>query len=223
MRKYLIILISCLLALQSEAQEIIVSDQPMLIAQPAEAMPQDEPVADAVVADVSAADTMAVMPQTAPVVTQQVTVVQQLKFAVVSIETVLKQMPGYAEAESDYQELVKKYEIEQKASADEFNAKYQSFLDNQHNYAPSILRKRQLELEDMMKRNELFRIETNRLLKEARADFFKPLRQRINTMLNAIATEEGYAFVLNTDAEAVPFVNPENGVNITETLLVKLK
>lgn len=137
------------------------------------------------------------------------------RYGCVSYTTVLKSMPEYAKAETDLEALKQKYDAETKASEEEFNAKYEVFLSEYANYAPSILKKRQAELEDMMKRNENFRAETVRLLKQSRDEMLKPVKEKLNTVIQNIAQHYSLAFVLNTDSDAVPYLNPNMAYNIT--------
>ena len=48
------------------------------------------------------------------------------------------------------------------------------------------------------------------------------LRERLNRAISEIASERGYAFVLNTDNNAFPFVNGALGEDITNELLNRL-
>lgn len=145
------------------------------------------------------------------------------RYGCISYDQVLKAMPEYSQVDIDIKALKAKYDKEMKASEDEFNAKYTTFLNEQSNYAPSILRKRQSELEDMMHRNEQFRIESLRLLENARADMIKPIREKLNQAIKRIAEEYQLAFVLNTDSDAVPYLNTGMAYNITNAVAEALK
>ena len=54
-------------------------------------------------------------------------------------------MADYATATRSLNDLKAKYDAETKRSADDFNNRYEDFLDVQHKLDPSILRKRQAE------------------------------------------------------------------------------
>lgn len=146
-----------------------------------------------------------------------------IRFGVVSYETVLLAMPEYAEAQKTVEALRAKFEEETKRSEQEFNERYEAFLEQQQNYAPSILRKRQSELEDMLKRNEQFRVDAILMLEQAKKDAIKPLRDKINSTIAMISKEYALLFVLNTDADAVPYFNAENGIELTNFVIERLK
>ncbi len=140
------------------------------------------------------------------------------RFGCVSYDEILPLMPEYAKAEEELATLRAQYDAEMKASEDEFNAKYETFLTEYDTYAPSILRKHQSELEDMMHRNEQFRLEALRLLAQAREEVMAKVRQRLDEVVADIAGEYQLAFVLNTDSDAVPYINMGMAYNITKAV-----
>ena len=69
---------------------------------------------------------------------------QQIKFGYFSYQEALKAMPDYAIAQQNLSDLRSKYDAETKRSEDEFNKKYEEFLEGQRDFAPSIRDKRTL-------------------------------------------------------------------------------
>ena len=67
------------------------------------------------------------------------------RFGYFSFEQVFHTMPGYAIAKHNMDELRTKYDEETKRVENEFNSKYEEFLDGQRSYAKTILEKRQAE------------------------------------------------------------------------------
>ena len=135
---------------------------------------------------------------------------QSLRFGYFSYEEVLHTMPGYA---------IAKYDAETKRAEDEFNAKYEEFLDGQRSFAPSILEKRQAELRELMAKNVTFKAEAVRLLQQADADAYAPLKAQIDAAVQKVGKVKGLAFILNTDKGAFPYVNALCGEDVT--LLIK--
>ncbi len=146
-----------------------------------------------------------------------------LRFGYLRYDEVLHAMADYAIANRNLADLRLKYDAELKRVEDEFNKKYEEFLDGQRDFAPSIRDKRQAELEDLMQKNVTFKQEARRLLQEAENNALAPLRERLNAAIKALATKKGYAFVLNADANALPFANEVCGDDITETLKESLR
>lgn len=146
-----------------------------------------------------------------------------LRFGYFSFEQVFHTMPGYAIAKHNMDELRGKYDEETKRVETEFNSKYEEFLDSQRSYAKSILEKRQAELRELMEKNIAFKAEAARLLKKAEEEAYAPLKAKMNEALQQIGKENGFAFILNTDNNATPYLSAEMGVDITEALKKKMK
>ena len=118
-------------------------------------------------------------------------------------------MPGYTIAKHNMDELREKYDAETKRVETEFNAKYEEFLDGQRTYAKTILEKRQAELRELMEKNIAFKAEATRLLQQAENDAYAPLKAKINEEAKKIGKQKGFAFILNTDNNAAPYLRSE--------------
>ncbi|BCS85108.1 MULTISPECIES: OmpH family outer membrane protein [Prevotella] len=139
-----------------------------------------------------------------------------LKFGYFSFENAMKQMPDYALVQHNMSDLQAKYDAETKRVEEEFNKKYEQFLDGQRDFAPTILQKRQAELQDMMEKNVAFKQEAARLLAQAQQEAYDSLKVKLRLAVKVIGDQRGYAFILNTDNDAVPYINNATGEDITD-------
>ena len=105
-----------------------------------------------------------------------------LKFGFLSYTAALQSMSDYAIVESQMKELEAQYAAEQKRVEDEFNKKYEEFLDGQRDFPQTILQKRQTELQELLDKNIAFKKEGQRLLAEAREKAMQPLKARLAWM-----------------------------------------
>lgn len=144
------------------------------------------------------------------------------QFGYLSYNDVFEQMPEYAEAKARFEELKAKYDAEAQRAEDEFQRKFAEFLQGQKDFPPSIMQKRQVELQELMDKSVSFRQESQRLLQQAQADLQAAVSDKLNAAIQAVAAERGLIFVLNTDGNAVPFIHPQVGVNITSPVLQQL-
>ena len=140
------------------------------------------------------------------------------KFGYLSYDSVMLAMPDYAARKINMGQLREQYEAEQKRVENDFNMKYEEFLDGQANFPQTILQKRQSELQEMLDKNIAFKKQSQKMLNDAEASMLDAIKTTINMAVKDVAQERGYAFVLNTDKEAVPFVNPAMGEDITEAV-----
>ncbi len=147
---------------------------------------------------------------------------QEFKFGCFSYEKVLQSMPDYAEVQRNLAQLQAQYDAETQRTEKEFNAKYEEFLDVQASLASTIRTKRQLELQDMMERGIAFKKEAKRLLTQAESDALAPVKARMAEAVKVLGREKGYAFILNTDNNVLPYVDETQGEDVTEVLIQRL-
>lgn len=139
-----------------------------------------------------------------------------MRFGYLSYSQMLQSMPEYAQAKSNLEALRKQFDAEMKRAEEEFNKKYEEFLEGMNDFAVSIRNKRQSELQELMEKNMAFKQEAQRLLKNAETDAMKPLREKLSAAMATVAQERGLAFILNTDGDALPYVDSTQGEDVTE-------
>lgn len=146
----------------------------------------------------------------------------QLRFGYVRYTEICLQMPQYADAQQYLKNLQAKYEQEAQRSETEFQRKFSEFLQGQKDFPANILQKRQAELQDVMERGISFRKEAEQLLRKAEQEMMQDVYNQLNAAIAAVGTEMGYAFVLNVDDNAAPFINPSMGDDVTDYVRYKL-
>ena len=140
----------------------------------------------------------------------------QIRFGYLSYSQTLQSMPDYSRAKTNLDALRKQFDAEMKRAEEEFNKKYEEFLEGMNDFAVSIRNKRQSELQELMEKNMAFKLEAQRLLKSAETDAMTPLREKLSAALAKVAQERGLAFILNTDGDALPYVDSTQGEDVTE-------
>lgn len=146
----------------------------------------------------------------------------QMRIGYLSYDAVMRTMPEYRMAQEELSRLRVQYEEETRVSEEEFNAKYEDFLDNLSSLATTIRRKRQTELQQLMESNIRFREEAKRLLAQAEDDVMATVRKTLDQNLARIAKEKGYVIILNTDNNACPFIDPSIADDITSLVIQNL-
>lgn len=146
----------------------------------------------------------------------------QIQFGYLSYQKVLVMMPEYRNAQNDLKTLKEKCNQEAKRSENELERKYAEFLQGQSEFPENILQKRQNELQELIKNGISFREESENLLKNAEKEMKERIENKLNLAIQTVGQEQGLAFILNTDNNSCPFINKNNGVDITEHVLFKL-
>lgn len=145
-----------------------------------------------------------------------------LKFGYLSYDLALKSMKDYATVQMRMDSLRSAFNAEMQRVEDEFNRKYEDFLDGQKDFPRTILLKRQTELQEMLQKNVAFKQQSVQEMKDTEAQLMAPLRIHLNEAIATIAREQGLALVINTDANACPFIEPAMGVDVNELVVKKL-
>ena len=145
-----------------------------------------------------------------------------VRFGYLNYQQALQAMPEYRLVQEQMAELRKQYEAEMQRVTNEFNRKYEEFLEGQHEFPKTILQKRQTELQELMTRNVAFKEESLKQLADAEREALAPLRIRLAETVAKIASERGLALVVNTASDACPYINPEMGENIAELVITSL-
>lgn len=159
--------------------------------------------------------------QTDSTIVANSTVVTQTaaRYGYLSYQEALESMPQYAMVQKQMENLRSQYQAETLRVEEEFNRKYEEFLEGQREFPKTILQKRQTELQQLMEKNIEFKANSLKELDAAEKEAMAPLRLRLNDVLREIGIKKGYAFIYDTDTKALPFLNPEMGDNIN--LIVK--
>lgn len=145
------------------------------------------------------------------------------RFGYLSYEQALKSVPQYAIMKKQLADLEAQYQAETKRVEDEFNRKYEEFLEGQREFPKTILQKRQVELQELMEKNIAFKEVGRQQLASAEEEMTAPIKTRLSETIAKIAKERGLAFVLNTDSNACPFIDPTMGEDINTFVQDALK
>ena len=101
------------------------------------------------------------------------------RFGYLSYETALQSMPEYTTVQQELTHLKEQYQAETKRVEDEFNRKYEEFLEGQRDFPQIILQKRQTELQELMEKNIAFKEKSLAELAKAEKDMMAPLKIRL--------------------------------------------
>ena len=142
-------------------------------------------------------------------------VAQKLTFGYLNYTQVLHSMPDYATAQTTMQNIREQYDKEAAYNEDKFFKMYSDYIQGQKSFPEDIMLKRQKELQVAMDQGIKFREESEKLLRSAEADLCQPIEQKLDSAIAVVARARGLAFVINTDQHAYPFINPNDGIDIT--------
>lgn len=143
-------------------------------------------------------------------------------FGYLSYDSVLHAMPQYLLVCQRMKDLRSAYDAEMKRVEDDFNQKYEDFLEGRKDYPQTILLKRQNELQQLLQQNVDFRNRAREELRQAELDALAPLRQQLLHAVATVAKEHKLSFVFNTDRDACLFIDPDTAIDITAEVLQQI-
>lgn len=168
----------------------------------------------------SAQDAVPSVPQSE---TQATAAAPSHKFGYLSYNEVMLAMPEYTQAIKSLEELKNTYDQEMVRAEQDFTKKFTEFLDGQKSFPENIMLKRQKELQLLMEQSMQFKKEAQEKLTNAEAELMAPIHNSVKEAIKAVGKERGYAYVLNTDANAYPYISDGGEAeDCTDAVLIQL-
>ena len=140
---------------------------------------------------------------------------QNGRFGYIDYNGTLKLMPDYIDAEVSLQKIQSDYREEIERSKREFERQYIEFMLEQAELTPSILAKRQKELQLLMDNNAQFRDNVQAELESKRNELLIPIKKKLLQAISEVCQENGLDYVIDTGAGAYLYVNQEKAVDIS--------
>ena len=145
--------------------------------------------------------------------------VAQPRFGYYSSSSVLKSLPQYKQAMEEYEALRLRCDEEVARNEQELTRLYVAFLDGHRDFPEPILRKRQNELQNHVDNSVNFRRQLKRWMVEAKDSLLTPSYQALDAAIEKVCIACDFDYVVDADAKAYAYINPNRGFDITAMLL----
>lgn len=133
--------------------------------------------------------------------------------------TILQNMPQYKAMQASMQALREQYEAEARKSEEDFQRKFEEFLQGKDEFPKTILEKRQNELQSILEANANFRIKVQELLAEAEKSLMADVRAEMNDAIAVVAQDKGVSIVFDLDNGSVPYILCGLAVDLTADVI----
>ncbi|MDE5561652.1 MAG: OmpH family outer membrane protein [Bacteroidaceae bacterium] len=140
----------------------------------------------------------------------------------ISSNSILPHMPQYKAVQQNMKTLKEQYEAEAKKSENDFQRKFEEFMQGQKEFPQTILEKRQNELQAMLETNATFRIKVQALLADAEKAMMADVRSEMNDVIATVAKERGVSIVFDIDGGSVPFIVNGLAMDLTDAVIQQL-
>lgn len=123
---------------------------------------------------------------------------QAPKFGVVDMESILPNMPEYAEAQNTIAEASKTYESEYTKINEELQKKFVEYqeLEKDPTTLESIKERRMQDIQELDKKAQQFAATAQQDLQRQQAQLMQPIQEKIMNAINAVGAEQGFTMIL---------------------------
>ena len=136
-------------------------------------------------------------------------------FGYMDFNGTLKLMPDYKEAQENLQKIQSDFKEEIERSKREFERQYVEFMLEQNQLAPSIVAKRQKELQVLMDTYSDFRDTVQSELESKREELLVPIKEKLIKAVNSAGKSLNLDYVIDTGTKTYLYIDPERGVDIS--------
>lgn len=143
---------------------------------------------------------------------------QEGMFGYIDFNNTLKHMPDYIDAEQKLHKIQSDYKEEIERSKREFERQYVNFILEQDHLSPSIVVKRQKELQLLMDNNVEFRDNVQSELETKRDSLLNPVKMKLLEVISEVCTNQGLDYVIDTGSGAFISINQNKGVDISASV-----
>ncbi len=127
-----------------------------------------------------------------------------VKIGYASVNYILSEMPEYKQIEQELTEYEKQLSTQLQSQAQEFQTKAANYQKSAETMLPEIRQQKETELRDMQSRIEKFQRDAQQMIQKKESDLLAPAYDKIQTNIDAVAAENGYSHVLNSEVAGVP-------------------
>ncbi|MBW3545397.1 MAG: OmpH family outer membrane protein [Bacteroidetes bacterium] len=148
----------------------------------------------------------------------------QVKIGYASVNYILSQMPDYKQIEKQLVEYEKQLSTQLQTQYQEFQTKMDTYQKTSGTMLPEIRQQKEGELRDMQTRIEQFQRDAQGLIQKKESDLLAPAYDKIQNNIDAVAKENNFTHVLNSEVAGVPallYVSDESN-DISNLVLKKM-
>lgn len=147
---------------------------------------------------------------------------QNLKFGHINAMEIISAMPEYTKAQNDLKALSDQLGKELQRTQEEFNKKYQEFMQTKDSLPANIAERRQKELEDMMQRQQQFQEKAQQDMEKAQNDLMAPIYKKLDDAIKSVGASEGVVYIFDLARTPIPYVNESQSTNLNAKVKAQL-
>jgi len=134
------------------------------------------------------------------------------KIGHVRLDSLINAMPESKEAKQKGTDYFNKLEDQVKVMTGELQSKYEDYQKQASTMSDLIKQTKEKEIQDMQKRIQDFQQQAQSDLQKKNDELSKPIYDKANKAIAAVAKENGYKYILDASGGAVLFSEPSDDI-----------
>ena len=141
---------------------------------------------------------------------------QNLKIGYADVDYILSQLPDMKQVESELQSQNTQLQNQLEAKLKEYQDKLQSYQQTASTMLPAVKQDKERELAQLEQNIQKFQADAQTSLQKKQADLMQPLYEKVGNVIETVAKEKGYNFILNgqiAGVDVVIYAEKENDIS----------
>jgi outer membrane protein len=146
-----------------------------------------------------------------------------MKIGYANVDYVLSQLPEAKQVQSDLEAHNTQLQNQLQSKYQEYQTKLATYQQGAANMIEAVRKEKEQELTDLGSRLQQFEKDAQTSLQKKQTDLMQPLFIKVGETINAVATEDGYDFILSAGVGGVDIVLfAKDSHDVSDTVLKKL-
>jgi outer membrane protein len=158
-----------------------------------------------------------------PATAQQLATPAPVKIAYVNTQAIFQSAPGRAEAESQFEREAGAFREQVKRMDDSLNTMVSDYQKNVTKLDSTTRARRETAIRTKQDEYRQRASTLEEQLNQRRDALLQPIMERIRQALDQVRAEDGYAMILNNDAQGSLIVSADKNLDVTERVVARLK
>jgi outer membrane protein len=146
-----------------------------------------------------------------------------IKLAYIRSQDIFAQAPGRAEAESQFNSFVETARAQEKTMGDSINVMLGDYAKAEATLAADVKQTRQQAIRDKQAQFQQRQQALEQQVQQKQGELVQPILERINKIINDLRAENGYAMVLDAQANGGSVVAADKNLDITDQVIARLR
>jgi outer membrane protein len=145
------------------------------------------------------------------------------KIAYVNSQEIIAAAPGRAEAEAQIQKDMNSYRDQVQKMGDSLNTLIASYTKSESTLSEAARTAKQKEIQDKEREYQQRVQGLEQKAQQRQAELIRPIMEKINSIIEQVRSEEGYAMVFDAGNQSGVVVAADSTLDITDKVIARLK